>query len=342
MKQISNNVIRQILLLATIVVIGIIIFYELKIFIPAFLGAYTLFVLLRKYMFKLEDRKWNKSLSAALLMFISFIVILLPISLVINMLSQKISFAVNHSNEILGRLQNFIQEQEQRYDISILNTNTFNKITSFGTENLPKLLGATFNSLTTVVVMYFILFFLLVDGRNLERRLYRWMPLKETNVKLLRRDVNLLVNSNAIGIPLIALAQGVVGLIGYLVLGVKEPMFWFVITCITAMLPVVGAAIAYIPLGIIFIANGLPLKGIIMLLYGFLVIGTIDNVLRFWLQKKLGDVHPIITVFGVIIGINMFGFIGLVFGPILISLFLLLIKVYVNEFNVNTNIPENQ
>ncbi|HEU4608537.1 MAG TPA: hypothetical protein VFS31_10555, partial [Chitinophagaceae bacterium] len=76
------------------------------------------------------------------------------------------------------------------------------------------------------------------------------------------------------------------------------------------------------------------IRGVLMLVYGFGIIGTVDNLFRFWLQKKLGDVHPLITVFGVIAGINLFGFIGIIFGPILISLFLLLAKIYVNEFSV--------
>ena len=69
-----------------------------------------------------------------------------------------------------------------------------------------------------------------------------------------------------------------------------------------------------------------------MLAYGIGVIGTVDNIFRFFLQKKIGDVHPLITLFGVILGINLFGFWGLVFGPLLISLFILLVKMYNNEF----------
>ena len=69
-----------------------------------------------------------------------------------------------------------------------------------------------------------------------------------------------------------------------------------------------------------------------MLIFGYGVIGTSDNIFRFWLQKKIGDVHPLITVFGVILGINLFGFIGLVFGPLLISVFILLIRIYRLEF----------
>ena len=141
-----------------------------------------------------------------------------------------------------------------------------------------------------------------------------------------------MVASNAIGIPLIAFAQGVVGLIGYLILGVKEPFFWFGVTCIAGMIPVVGAALAYVPLSILFFANGQNWQGVALLIFGFGIIGTIDNVLRFTLLKKLGNVHPLTTVFGVIIGLNLFGFIGLIFGPLLISLFMLLLRIYSSEF----------
>ena len=68
------------------------------------------------------------------------------------------------------------------------------------------------------------------------------------------------------------------------------------------------------------------------MIFGFGIIGTIDNVLRFTLLKKLGNVHPLTTVFGVIIGLNLFGFIGLIFGPLMISLFMLLLRIYSSEF----------
>jgi predicted PurR-regulated permease PerM len=142
----------------------------------------------------------------------------------------------------------------------------------------------------------------------------------------------MMVKSNAIGIPLIAFVQGVVALIGYLIIGIKEPFFWFGVTCIAAMLPVVGAALAYVPIAIILFANDQTGKGVAMLIFGFGIIGTVDNVLRFTLLKKLGNVHPLTTVFGVIIGLKVFGFIGLIFGPLLISLFMLLLKIYSNEF----------
>ena len=144
----------------------------------------------------------------------------------------------------------------------------------------------------------------------------------------------MMVVSNAIGIPVIAFAQGLIALVGYLILGVREPFFWFGVTCIAAMLPVIGAALAYIPLTIIFFANGQNWQGVAMAIYGFGIVGTADNILRFTLLKKIGNVHPLTTVFGVIIGLKLFGFIGLIFGPLLISLFMLLLKIYSTEFIV--------
>ena len=180
--------------------------------------------------------------------------------------------------------------------------------------------------------MYFILYFMLVNSREMETSIYEHIPLKDENVKKLGKEVNNMVLSNALVIPLIALLQGIVGLIGYFIIGVKDPWFWFVVTSITAMLPVVGAALAYVPLAIIFFANDQTLQGVFMLIYGFGVIGTVDNVFRFTLAKKIGNVHPLITVFGVIIGLQLFGFIGLIFGPMLISLFILLLNIYSSEF----------
>jgi predicted PurR-regulated permease PerM len=330
---IDQNRVRQFFFIAIILLLGILLFFELQSFIPALLGAITLYVLMRGFMFALtEKRKWRKGWAALLLMLLSIVVILLPVGLLANMLSSKVSYAVQHSNEMVEALKKVVANIEHRFDITIASEENLNKLSGVIAETLPKILGATFNTLTTIFFMYFILYFMLVNGRKMEVTFYEYIPLKDENVGKLRKEVNMMVVSNAIGIPLVAFAQGVVGLIGYLIIGVNEPFFWFGVTCIAGMLPVVGAALAYVPIIIIFFANDETWKGIAMIIYGFGIIGTVDNVLRFTLLKKMGNVHPLTTVFGVIIGLNLFGFIGLIFGPLLISLFMLLLKIYSSEF----------
>lgn len=338
MTQIPNNAVRQILLLLFILILGWILFTELKTFLPAFLGSYTLYVMMRKYMFTLESKfKWKRSWAAMLLMVLSFMIILLPIYILVNMLSTKITFAIQHSSQVLLSIREFIEQYEQKYELDILTDTNIEKVTNWGAQTLPQVLGATLSTVVAIIVMYFILFFMLTEGRRMESNFYEWAPLKDENLLLLRNDLNKMVLSNAIGIPLIALLQGIVGLIGYLVIGVPEPLFWFVITSFTALLPVVGAALAYIPLALLLFADGDNVRGLIVLAFGLGVIGSVDNIFRFWLAKKLGDVHPLITVFGVIIGVNMFGFIGIIFGPIVISLFLIMIRIYANEFGMKKN-----
>ncbi|MGB8193130.1 MAG: AI-2E family transporter, partial [Chitinophagaceae bacterium] len=334
MKRIPGDIIRQVLLLAAIVLLGILLFRELQFFIPAVLGAYTLYVLLRKHMFILTARyKWKKGATAVFLMVLSFLIILLPILLLINMMSTKVGFAIDHSKEVLVRIQQFVAQYEQKWNFNVFTPENVQKLTDWGTRTVPSILSATMNTLTTLIVMYFLLFFMLTNGRKMETGIYSWMPVKDENVLLIRKDLNTMVISNAVGIPIIALMQGIVGLIGYWIIGVDEPVFWFVITAITAMLPVVGAALAYIPLSLLLFANGDTTRGVAVLAYGLIIIGLVDNVFRFWFNKKVGDIHPLITVFGVIVGVSVFGFIGIIFGPILLSLFLLLIKIYVSEYN---------
>ena len=330
---IHQNRIRQIFFLLVIVLLGLLLFLELYTFLPALLGAITLYIVMRKKMFYLtEQKKWRKGWTAALLMFLSLIVILLPIAVLINLLSSKITFAIQHSNELIDALKKLTADIEQRFNIQIASDENINQLGTFIRGGIPKLLTATFNTLGTIFFMYFILYFMLVNGRKMETNIYEHIPLKDENAHMLGREVRNMVLSNAVGIPVIAFLQGIVALIGYLIIGVKEPWFWFVVTCITAMLPVVGAALAYVPLALIFFANNDIGKGIFMLVYGFGIIGTVDNVFRFTLAKKIGNIHPLVTVFGVIVGLSIFGFIGLIFGPLLISLFILLLKIYGSEF----------
>ena len=330
---IHQNRIRQIFFLLIIVSLGILLFLELYTFLPALLGAVTLYIVMRKWMFYFtENKKWRKGWTAALLMFLSLVIILLPIAVLINMLSAKITFAIQHSNELIIALKKLASDIEQRFNITIASDENINKLGAFIQSGIPRLLSATFNTLGTIFFMYFILYFMLVNGRKMETTIYEHIPLRDENAHMLGTEVRNMVLSNAVGIPLIAFLQGVVALIGYLIIGVKEPWFWFVVTCITAMLPVVGAALAYVPLALIFFANGDVVRGIAMLVFGFGIVGLVDNVFRFTLAKRIGNIHPLVTVFGVIVGLSVFGFIGLIFGPLLISLFILLLKIYGSEF----------
>lgn len=333
MNYLNTNKLRQGSFIVLLVALGVLLFLELRAFIPALLGALTFYILVRRYLLYLtEKRKWRPGLAATLLIFLTFLVVLVPVWILVTMLSSRINYAIQNSNQVLESIQKIASQLQQRYQIELLSGENLGKASGMVANTLPNILGATFNSLTTILIMYFLLYFMLTGSRQMEGWLLRYTPLKKENKEWIKKELKNLVVSNALGIPLIAVLQGVVGLLGYFLLGVKDPWFWFIVTCITAMLPFLGAALAYVPLSIVLLVQGPTWKGVVLLIYGFGVIGTVDNIFRIVLQRKLGDVHPVITLFGVIIGVNMFGFIGLIFGPILISMFILLVRIYINEF----------
>ena len=116
---------------------------ELYSFVPAMLGAITLYILMRRWMYHLtEQRKWGSGWAATLLMLLSFIVILLPVGLLANMLTSKISYAISHSTELIAALKKLVNSLEQRFNIVIASDANINKLGEAITSSLPRILGA--------------------------------------------------------------------------------------------------------------------------------------------------------------------------------------------------------
>lgn len=329
----NNDKLKQSIFLITLFVLGGFLTYLLSGFISAFLGSVVFYVLLRKGNFSLtKGRKWNKALAASVLMLLSFLILVLPVMLVTLMLSGKVNYLITHYDDILHFIQTQANTVGGYLGIDILSQQTIGKLTSFAATVIPGFLSATVSALADIFVLYFILFFMLINADELESFVRKNLPFHHSNNALLLTELKTQTVSNAIGIPVLAILQAITAYIGYLVLSVDQPLFWAVVTGLMSVLPIVGTTIIWIPLAIFLYAGGLHWQGIALFIYGAAIITNVDNVFRFVVQKKLGDTHPLITFFGVIIGIPLFGFIGIIFGPLLISYFILLLKIYRNEY----------
>ncbi|MBL7749164.1 MAG: AI-2E family transporter, partial [Chitinophagaceae bacterium] len=193
---IDQNRVRQVFFIILILLLGILLFFELYSFLPAMLGAITIYILLHKWMFYLtEKKKWRKGWTAVLLMLFSFIVILLPVALLVNMLSSKVSYAVAHSDELVQALKTVVASIEDKFSVTLASDENINKMGGTIAKSLPGILGATFNTLTTIFFMYFILYFMLVNGRQMENTLYEHVPLKDKNVNRLGKEIHMMVMS---------------------------------------------------------------------------------------------------------------------------------------------------
>ena len=216
--------------------------------------------------------------------------------------------------------------------VDLFSADTANKLTSYAANTIPHFLSATAAIVADIFVLYFLLFFMLSNAAEFESYVRKNLPFNDKNDALLLSELKSQTISNSIGIPIIAIAQGIAAGIGYWVFGIDEPFFWAVISAMLSIIPVIGATIVWVPLALFLYINGNHWQAVALSIYFVAGVGLLDNVLRFALQKKLGDTHPLITFFGVIIGLNFFGFVGLIFGPLLISYFILLLKIYRNEY----------
>lgn len=331
----NNDQLKQSIFLIALFVLGGFLFYLLSGFLSAFLGAVVFYVLLRQpyfYLTQKAKRKWNRTLAVSVLMFLSFLVLVLPVLLVSVMLSGKVGYLITHYEEILVLFQNASNQIKDYVGIDLFSADTANRLTMFAANSIPHFLSATAAIAADIFVLYFLLFFMLGNAAEFEIYVRKNLPFNDRNDALLLSELKTQTISNSIGIPIIAIAQGIAAGIGYWIFGIDEPFFWAVISAMLSVIPVIGATIVWVPLAVFLYISGSHWQAVALCIYFIAVVGMLDNVLRFVLQKKLGDTHPLVTFFGVIIGLPLFGFVGLIFGPLLISYFLLLLKIYRNEY----------
>lgn len=336
MDRLKPSLVRQLFVLMLIIFLGLLIFKEIIPYLSGILGAVTLYVILKKWMNKLIARGWRRSLAASLLMFGSFIGILIPITLIVFMLSSKIGKAVANSEKVIRAIKDQTEKAEEFFGYNLSSSIDSSAVTNWISTNLQSFAGGTFNAFIAIGIMYFMLYYMLVYKEKMKELLHMYIPLNKENIRLVGVESDISVRSNALGIPLVALIQGVIALIGFLMFGVPDPFFWFVITAVGSMIPFIGTAIGIIPVTLLLLSQGQNWQAIAILIYGFAVVGSTDNLVRLYILEKLSSVHPLITLFGVVVGVPLFGFIGLIFGPLLISLFLLILKIYKTEYGNDT------
>jgi predicted PurR-regulated permease PerM len=335
MKKLSPTLVRQLFVIIIILFLLILIFREIIPYLGGVLGAITFYVLLRKCMVILLRKGWNENLASGLLMLGSFVGILVPISLIIIMLTSKIGKAVDNSERVIEAVKTQVDKWELSVGYDLSSQIDTGKIASWVGDNLKNLAGGTFDAFIAIGILYFMLYYMLTNRSQLREALDEYIPIGHDNLILIGKESSDLVRANAIGIPLVAICQGIIALIGFLIFGVPDPFFWFVITTIGSMIPFIGTAIGIIPVTILLYAQGMHWQAIAIFIYGMVVVGATDNFIRLYMLQKLSNVHPLITLFGVVVGVPLFGFIGLIFGPLLISLFLLIVKIYKNEYGKN-------
>jgi len=334
----------------TIVLLALLLFYSLQAFQGGILGALILFTLFRPVQAKFVDKyKMNNSLSAVLVMIMSIIFLLLPITGMVLVVNNGVTNYLHKLNENGGiskvvpsswpswidpqkELINGVKIEDITKDFQI--APMMEKVASW-VQNLVVSAASSISSFgLQILIMYFILFYLLVDMKHLHQIYLDYNPFNKTNATRLLKEFHNMTFVSIVGAGIGAFIQGLILTCGFWIFKLDEPIFWGLIGAALAFIPVVGTVMIWLPAGIICLINGNNVAGIGILLWGGVLMSITDNVLRLVLNRKLGDIHPLISLLGVFIGIPLFGILGLVIGPVLLSFFILLVRMYREEFVV--------
>ncbi len=320
---------RNNIILVSIIILGCFLVYALSGLFSSILGAIVLFTIFRPLFLYLTVKKhWNKTLVALLIIFGSLIVIVIPFLSLSIMVINKIG-SINSANlpiqEWASKVDAFAAAHLNQPKLA---ETSLQKLGGYVTELFPSIISSAVNIVLTLLGLYFLLYFMLVQMKDFEAGLLKYAPFREQHALKFAITLRNSTYSNVLGQGLIAITQGTLLALGFYAFGIPDAIFWGIIGCFISFLPVVGAPTLCIPASIILFATDHTLKGIFLLAYGLLFIGNVDNVLRMVINKRVGNTHPIISVIGVFIGLPLFGILGLVFGPLLLSYFLLLLEIY--------------
>ena len=316
------------------IIICLILFYfTLQIFLDGFLGSIILYVLFRPMMRKLvEVKKWRKSLAALLIILVSFFIVFVPVYWIASLIIPRIYIIFSKGSLLMESVLKADQKIADLTSFHLLTADAISSLQSAATGMITNILGESLNIITDLALLYLFFYYLLTNTGTIEKYLERIIPFSKDKFDQFAKELEDQTKSNAIGIPLLALCQGIFASVGYWIFGIPEPFFWGIMTGFFSLLPILGSAIIWIPAALYQLSLGFTWQAIAISVYGIVVIGTVDNVFRLVFQKKFADVHPLITIVGLIVGLQLFGIPGVIFGPLLISYFVLLVKIFVNEF----------
>lgn len=318
-------------LILLLFLLGYILFQQLKPYFSGALGALTLYILLRKPAGRLA-RKVNPTFSSSIMVIAVILFIIVPLSLLLWFIISKLQQVNWNPDAIMAPVMQVIDIVKEKTGFDPVSEKSIAFLASKLTLIGQMVINGIGDFAINIGIAVLLLFFLLQGGEKMEDYVASILPFRNVNKKEVIGKINVMVRSNAIGIPLLALIQGLLAWGGYMFFGVPNAFLAGFMTGLCSMVPIVGTMLIWLPMAVYFMIIGLWGKAVGLILFGAIIISQSDNLIRFILQKKMADTHPLITIFGVIVGLPVFGFIGIIFGPLLISLFLLFLDMFRKEY----------
>lgn len=340
--------VRTALALLLIIILSAVIIYAIHPYIDYLLGGFILFVIFKPlYHFFLKRIGLNRQVSAFLVLIISMFLILIPLYLLLSMVISEIQQILLDQEAIMASIHSGSQLLSNfflRFDINgTFQASLEERLMDLATQVVNYLslliLGSIQNISQRVIgllIMYFLLYYLLTEEESdFMHNLFLTIPFNTNNTIILLDEFRNIVRTTLIASGAIAIIEGGILTASFLIFGIEGAFLWGSIAAVLSFLPVVGTPLIWIPATIFQLlqqdytaATGILATGV------FLTVAD-NSFLRPVIQKKVGEIHPFQSLLGIVIGVSLFGLVGIIIGPLLLAYFYLTVKMFSEEYLSN-------
>ncbi len=302
----------------------------LPVFIPilvAIILGYLLFPLYEA----IGRRITSADLRAALLVVLVLLLLALPVLLVVMQVGEQVTGALQSADLSLAveKINRWLDGLVGRHIPLAENLSAYlGKVREAAVRAAPRVLGAVGNTALTLFVMLYTLYYVLRDGRDIWRNFLHLLPLEDQVKPLLVMNLRQTLSGVLYGQLITAIVQGLLAGLGYLIFHVPHVLFWTFMTMIGSMIPIVGSPVIWVPLAVYRLAVGDKVGGFGLLIYCGVLVSNVDNVLKPRLIAGRAQLHPLAALLGAVGGLQLFGVIGFVLGPVLLGLVVAMLRFH--------------
>lgn len=292
----------------------------------------------------------RRTLAALASVFIILLLVILPLAMVTASLVQEgtalyaktksgeLSFNV-YVQQIYGALPEWLTQMLERFgvgNLELLKEKLGGALTQGSQLLAARALGIgqdTFDFVVSFFVMLYLMFFLMRDGERLSKRIREAVPLQSAHKRNLADKFTTVIRATVKGNIAVAAIQGALGGLAFWALGVHAPVLWAVLMAFLSLLPAVGAGLVWVPVALYFLATGALWQGVALIIFGVLVIGLVDNLLRPLLVGKDTKMPDYVVLISTLGGMAIFGLNGFVIGPLIAAMFMAVWDIVATERN---------
>ncbi|GIW76054.1 MAG: AI-2E family transporter [Phycisphaerae bacterium] len=313
-------------------------------FINVILWAAVLAVIAYPYHIQLCHRGFKPWLSALICTIGVILVVLVPVIVILTLMAAQVPEAVKQVNALGETAKHWINPESKLYqwvdpyvdldwlqDPEVIREKTkawLSPLTAQTASWATAAVTGVAGTLIQICFALFTLFYFLRDTGEIRSSMIDLLPLERQQSLEVFKRCREIIQASVQGVILIAAIQGVLGALGFWFLGIPSAVLWGVVMFLLSLVPALGAFLVWVPAAIFLFATGHPYKAILLMVWGGVVIGSVDNFLRPRLVGKKTGMHDLVIFFSVLGGLQVFGVLGLFIGPVVVAISLSIIEVF--------------